>query len=1160
MKQFLTLFSLVFSSILLAQDVNMQTATVNQCGGTFYDSGGEFGNYSDNENFVLTICPENAGQKIQLNFTSFSTQLNQDILSIFNGDSTAEPLFGDFSGGMNPGLVEATQDNTSGCITIQFVSNGSGNIDGWEADISCLTPCQTINSQIDSASPAPNGDGYIRVCPNEDITLTGGGTFSVDGTGATYEWDLGDGNTVSGQTATFSYATPGVYIVNLNIRDTNTSQDPEGCTNNNLINQVIQVATEPDFTGTAAAESTLCFGESTTIDGVVTPTEFINDCTPPVSGVTFLPDGNGVTYETSVTVDCYDSAQTLTDVNQLVSICLNMEHSYLGDLDIEIISPNGQVVRMHDQGGGSANLGIPWATGGVDGNSANTTPGTGYDYCFVPNGGFPTLVGGVQTGGTFPNGDGPGTYTDSFVPAGSYSSVNPLDGLIGSPLNGDWTIRVVDNIGLDNGHIFSWSIEFDPNLQPPELSFTPVITSEAWDPDPTITNTAGNVITVAPSTSGQFCYTYRVTDDFGCEYTEQVCIDVLPEIVTETPNNLFVCDTGAPPYIFDLETNTAVVLANATNIPDLVVTYHNSQADADADVAAITGLNNYSGTDGEVIYIRVEYLNSGCYEVLPFTLNVAGQPDINPVPDLVLCDDPSNDGFEEFVLSAQTLGILGAQSETDFNVTYHLSFADADANTGVLPLNYTNTVNPQPIYVRVENIGDSSCYNASANPVFNLVVDPREDASFNVNPTCDGTTVNITGDTGGTFTFNPVPTDAAVIDPNSGLVTGGTSGATYTIEYTTSGTCPSTSAQTFTVISEDDASFTVTPNCDGGTATITGDVGGTFSFNPAPADATTINPNTGEVTNATPGDSYTIEYVTSGTCPSSSTQILTVLSLDDPSFTLNPTCDGATATVTGDTGGIFVFDPLPADSAMIDANTGTITNGVSGTTYTVEYTTAGDCPQSSIQNVTVTTSDDASFTVSPTCDGGTVTINGTTGGTFGFDLAPTDGAVIDVNTGEVTSGTSGASYTISYTTSGVCPDTEIVTFNALPIDDASFTVEPTCDGGTVTISGTAGGTFNFNPVPIDGAVIDVNTGNVTNGTPGETYSIEYFTSGTCPNSSIVQFTANPLPSIVPPTPLEVCDDGTPDGFTEIDLTLKNTEVTGNSPGYTVSYHIDLADA
>ena len=319
--------------------------------------------------------------------------------------------------------------------------------------------------------------GYIRVCPDEEITLNGNGTFSIDGTGATYEWDLGDGNTATGQTATFSYPNPGVYIVNLNIRDANTSVDPLGCTNNNLINQVIQVATEPDFTGTQAAESVICFGESTTIDGVVTPVEFINDCTPPVSGTTFLPYGNGVSYETEVAVDCYDSAQTLDDITQLVSICITMEHSYLGDLDIEIISPNDQVVRMHDQGGGSANLGIPWATGQVDGNSGNTTPGVGFQYCFVPGNANPTLVGGIQTGGTFPNGNGPGTYTDTFVPAGTYSSVNPLTGLLGSPLNGDWTIRIVDNIGQDNGYIFEWSITFDPNLQPPELSFTPVITS-----------------------------------------------------------------------------------------------------------------------------------------------------------------------------------------------------------------------------------------------------------------------------------------------------------------------------------------------------------------------------------------------------------------------------------------------------------------------------------------------------------------------------------------------------------------------------------------------------------------------------------------------------------------------------------------------------------
>ena len=108
MKYLITIIPLLFSSLLLAQDVNMQTATVNQCGGVFYDSGGEFGNYGNDENFILTICPENAGQKIQIDFTSFVTQLGAvpDVMSLFNGDSVASPPYGDFSGTNSPGLYK----------------------------------------------------------------------------------------------------------------------------------------------------------------------------------------------------------------------------------------------------------------------------------------------------------------------------------------------------------------------------------------------------------------------------------------------------------------------------------------------------------------------------------------------------------------------------------------------------------------------------------------------------------------------------------------------------------------------------------------------------------------------------------------------------------------------------------------------------------------------------------------------------------------------------------------------------------------------------------------------------------------------------------------------------------------------------------------------
>src|SRR5690606_20361241 len=125
----ITLLVLFFLSVqfTFSQDVIMQNATINTCSGTFYDSGGAGGNYGSNEAFIITICPENPGQRIQLDFTTFSTQLNQDIMTIYDGDSTAANAFGQFSGGagFSPGLVSATPNNTSGCITIEFTSNAS---------------------------------------------------------------------------------------------------------------------------------------------------------------------------------------------------------------------------------------------------------------------------------------------------------------------------------------------------------------------------------------------------------------------------------------------------------------------------------------------------------------------------------------------------------------------------------------------------------------------------------------------------------------------------------------------------------------------------------------------------------------------------------------------------------------------------------------------------------------------------------------------------------------------------------------------------------------------------------------------------------------------------------------------------------------------------
>ncbi|WP_052466948.1 PKD domain-containing protein, partial [Psychroserpens damuponensis] len=1134
MKKALLIIFTLFSFSTYAQDIIMQSGNVTGCSGTFYDSGGSGGAYSSNEDLVLTICPDMPGQLVTLQFTEFNTQLGADVMTIYNGDSVASPVFGTFDGANSPGSVTATEDNGSGCLTIQFVSDASGTTTGWAADVSCFTPCQTIVSQLDSSTPAANADDYIRVCPGEDITLTGSGVFEFDGTGATYEWDLGDGNTIAGQSATFSYATPGVYIVNLNIRDANTDSDPLGCSNTNLINQVIQVATLPSFSGTGAANTDLCFGETTTIDGVVTPTLFANDCTPPVSGTTFLPDGSGAVYTTCITVDCFESNQVLTDVNQLLDICVNMEHSYSGDLDIRIISPNGQEADLFTQAGGGTYFGGANDDGGND-------AGVGADYCFSMS--ATTLLENANTitAGTNPpnNSWAPGTY----LPVDSFAS------LLGSPLNGQWCIEIVDNLSVDNGYVFSWGLNFDPNIQPPELSFTPVIVTEGWDTDPSITNITGSTITVAPLTAGTHCYTYRVTDDFGCEYTEEVCITMAEDITADSaPDTDTVCNgedaifniTGTANATVTYTLNGGAVQSvtlDGTGNGTVTVTAPTTDQTLDViDVSlgtpdvignaqtAVGGFDSINAT-GPIDPIGTAASDANCARItsaeplLTLTLdeNVPVGTDItislarnNVTGNMVI-----SDGVANLTYNTGTEDVLERITFTTGASTNTLTFTRDEGQLWIDGLEYTIPGNLCTVLI-------DDTETITVGQVF--------DTAFTMTPTCDGGTATVTGDTGGIFSFeDPQPTDGAVIDSSSGTVTGGISNTTYTILYEFASACSPGTTQTVTVLPSANAPFDLTPTCDGAIATITGDTGGVFTFNPIPTDGAVLNSTTGTITNATQGATYTVEYLVSGACPAMSSETVTVLPFEDASFTLTSTCQGATAVVTGDAGGTFAFNPLPTDTATIDADTGLVT-GESGETYTVEYTTPGPCPETTSETVTVFPSEDASFTYTPSCTGATATITGDTGGVFTFNPIPGNGESLNATTGEITNGVSGTTYTVDYTTTGNCPVTVTQNVTVFPEDDSSFTLTPTCDGAIATVTGLTGGTFTFNPNPANGATIDPATGAIVGGPFDAVYTVDYTTNnGTCPTTTTQTVTSYSQPIIADPTALEVCDDGTPDG-------------------------------
>ncbi len=495
------------------------SGSTSACSGTFYDSGG-VGEYANLETRVFTICPSTAGAKLRLVFSAFDTE-DVDLLQIFDGNSVAAPSLGTYSGTTGPGTVQATPGNASGCLTFRFTSDGSVTEAGWIAAISCVIPCQTITTSITSITPAPGPGGIIRLCQGQSLTATGTGTFSSSSAGATYSWNFGNGVTAAGSSTTYTYPAVGSYYLNL------VATDANGCTNTNYNNQVVQVSTTPTIT-TSATPATLCTNQTSALNANVTMNTYSVNCTPPVSGTTFLPDGSGVSYQTSITTNCYNPAATITSVNDISNVCLTMEHSYLGDLQIELICPNGQsmILKSYAQDGLGTYLGSP-----ID--DVTSGPGTGRTYCFTPTA-TTYLVDGTTSSA--------GSPANPSVVAGDYEPLDAFSNMIGCPLNGSWTIRVTDNLNQDDGYIFNWDVNFSAGITAVP-SYTPTIVSQGWVAQTTLTSTGITTANVVPTNQGAPCFTYSVTDNFGCTYTAPQCITV--NCGTSLPIGLVSFDASA---------------------------------------------------------------------------------------------------------------------------------------------------------------------------------------------------------------------------------------------------------------------------------------------------------------------------------------------------------------------------------------------------------------------------------------------------------------------------------------------------------------------------------------------------------------------------------------------------------------------------------------
>lgn len=558
MKNFtLLLFTLTSSFFIYGQSIVMDAASDNQvffgCGpGGLFDSGGTGASapYQNNENYTVTICPDDTttGEFISLYWTVFNLDPtntapnpnnNADYIAVYDGPNTSATHMGNYTGTSLANLVvSATNLNTSGCLTIVFVSNDVGTGD-FNAQYSCETPCDNPNA----AAEIVNGftSDSIRVCVGDPVTFQDIGStampgFTLDGT---YRWTFGsDGiDSTSGATATHSFANPGEYLVQLTVTDDN------GCENLNLTDLQVLVSTYPTF-DPFPTDTTLCLGESVVLiaepgqyDSTWTgfPTGYVGDDCDEFG----MGDNVGVLNSLTIPMSGFDPAEIIDDINDIVNISVDIEHSFMGDFVLQIQCPTGQIVTLHQQGGGGTYLGVP-VDNTLDCNDPSTL-GIPWTYTF-DNTATETWVDWVNAQAGW----------GLTLPAGAYQPVDPLSGLIGCPLNGTWTLLFTDLWGGDDGSIPSWNINFDPSLYPDITQFTSYVgdgqDSSYWDlADPWITaNTADlNEITVEPGAAGTFVYTYTVTNDFGCSFDSSITVTVNDNPFADAGTDTSLCGGGA---------------------------------------------------------------------------------------------------------------------------------------------------------------------------------------------------------------------------------------------------------------------------------------------------------------------------------------------------------------------------------------------------------------------------------------------------------------------------------------------------------------------------------------------------------------------------------------------------------------------------------------
>jgi PKD repeat protein len=571
MKKIYILILLVFVSKLVLSQYNITTnngQTIYICNADFSDNTSA--TYNPNISNTITFKANTTNSGLKFSFSQFDVDVS-DTLYVYDGPNTSAPLIGKYNnsnalaGGLN--VIQSSIFNstnaTGASLTFKFISDGSNQGTGWYANLICTPVCQKVIAKIDSllTLPHPVSNNNINACLGQTITLAGKALFPENNiiyhqnaSACSYEWNFGDGSTATGSLVNHTYNILSGYEIKLKVTDA------LGCESNYTLVSKLRFAPQP--IATVNPLNPMCTNESQLIKAgynsnsnvVIEPFGFLSTSKNSFDSLMFIPDGPNCPlgiYNTPLMVTNFPVGTTIQNANDILAICINIEHSFAGDLGFKIVCPNNQFVQLDPNTHSGGNfLGMP--SGGANHHAfdngcltQNNPAGTTWNYCWseiYPNNNFTLdqLSSSSGAGTIMVSGSRTIDSTNQFDHTNYIKPQNPFSNLIGCPLNGLWNIEITDDYGSDNGYISHWDIQLQHNTSQVNWMYNVNIDSvKITGPFASSISDTSSLIT--PLAGGNYNYQVHIKDDFGCAWDTTLALLVVQKPIVNLGTDTSIC-------------------------------------------------------------------------------------------------------------------------------------------------------------------------------------------------------------------------------------------------------------------------------------------------------------------------------------------------------------------------------------------------------------------------------------------------------------------------------------------------------------------------------------------------------------------------------------------------------------------------------------------